>query len=121
MLHFAGMDAPALPVHDSFIVHHGYAEAGEAEEAMRRAFHETFGESIKVSQEIIDWHYRKTQSDTVEIKPLFDQILQAMMMYHTGGTGTMSGTRNALKCEVEPKGNICKVQAEPCIAADMLI
>ena len=78
MLHFAEMDAPALPVHDSFIMHHGYAESGEMEEAMRRAFHETFGESIKVSEEIIDWQYRKTQSDTDEFKPLsFEQILQA--------------------------------------------
>ena len=32
------MNAPALPVHDSFIVHHGYAEIGEVEETMRRAF-----------------------------------------------------------------------------------
>ena len=30
MLHFAEMDAPALPVHDSFIMHHGYG--GELEE-----------------------------------------------------------------------------------------
>ena len=78
MLHFAEMDAPALPVHDSFIIHHGYAESGEMEEAMRRAFHETFGESIVVSEEIIDWQYRKTQSDADEIKPLsMNQILQA--------------------------------------------
>ena len=41
-------------------------------------YHETFGESIKVSEEIIDWQYRKIQSDTDEIKPLsFEQILQA--------------------------------------------
>ena len=38
MLHFADMNAPALPVHDSFSVHHGYAEIGEVEETMRRAF-----------------------------------------------------------------------------------
>ena len=35
-LHFAEMDAPALPVHDSFIMHHGYG--GKLGEAMRRAF-----------------------------------------------------------------------------------
>jgi hypothetical protein len=78
MLHFAKIDAPALPVHDSFIIHHGYAASGEMEEAMRRAFHETFGESIKVSEEIIDWQYRKTQSDSAEIKPpSMNQILKA--------------------------------------------
>ena len=65
-------------MHDSFILHHGYAESGEVEEAMRRAFHETFGESIKVSQEMIDWHYRKDNDDTVEIKPLdIDQLIKA--------------------------------------------
>lgn len=78
MLHFAEMDVPALPVHDSFVIHHGYAESGEMEEAMRRAFHETFGESIKVSEEMIDWQYRKNQSDTDEITPLsMNQISKA--------------------------------------------
>jgi len=78
MLHFAEIDAPALLVHDSFIVYHGHAESGEMEEAMRKAFHETFGESIKVSEEIIDWQYRNTQSDTDEIKSLsFEQMLKA--------------------------------------------
>ena len=40
MLQFAKIDAPALPVHDSFIMHHGYG--GELEEAMRRAFYDHF-------------------------------------------------------------------------------
>ena len=45
---------------------------------MRRAFHETFVESIKVSEEIIDWQYRKTQSDTDEFMPLsINQIIKA--------------------------------------------
>ena len=36
-----------------------------------------------------------------------------MMMYHNGGTGTASGTRNALKMRSRTKEcNICKVQAE---------
>ena len=25
MLQFAAIDAPALPIHDSFVIHHGYA------------------------------------------------------------------------------------------------
>ena len=33
MLQFAKIDAPALPIHDSFIMHHGYG--GELEEAMK--------------------------------------------------------------------------------------
>ena len=51
MLHFAAMDAPALPVHDSFIMHHGYG--GELEEAMRRAFYDRFGGDIPISEEMI--------------------------------------------------------------------
>ena len=57
---FAAKEAPNLPVNDSFIIHHGYTESGETEEAMRRAFHETFSKSIKVSEEITDWQHRKT-------------------------------------------------------------
>tara|TARA_B100000767_G_C19699847_1_gene507900 strand:- start:604 stop:1062 length:459 start_codon:yes stop_codon:yes gene_type:complete len=53
MLHFAAMDAPSLPVHDSFIMHHGFD--GELEETMRRSFHERFGSDIPAKQEIIEW------------------------------------------------------------------
>lgn len=65
MLQFTEMDAPALPVHDSFIVHHGYAWTGEIEEIMRRAYYEEVGEQIsKVETEILSWSYRKeTQTE----------------------------------------------------------
>ncbi len=36
MLQFQKMDAPTLPVRDSFIMHHG--KGGELEEAIRRGF-----------------------------------------------------------------------------------
>jgi hypothetical protein len=52
MLHFQKMDAPVLPVHDSFIMHHGYG--GELEEAMRRGFHERFNSDIPVKEEILE-------------------------------------------------------------------
>ncbi len=52
MLHFSAMDAPALPIHDSFIMHHGYA--GELEEAMRRTYYDKFGKYIGVKSEIIE-------------------------------------------------------------------
>ena len=52
MLHFAKVDAPALPVHDSFIMHHGYA--GELEESMRRTFFDRFKKHIIVKTEIIE-------------------------------------------------------------------
>jgi len=53
MLHFAKIDAPAYPIHDSFIMHHGYG--GELEEAMRRSFYEIFENDIPVKHEIIEW------------------------------------------------------------------
>ncbi|MDC1087321.1 hypothetical protein OAT44_07900 [Alphaproteobacteria bacterium] len=61
MLHFAKMDAPTLPVHDSFIMHHGFSTYGELEEAMRRAFHDRFHRDIKVKGDIV-----------VQVKPTKD-------------------------------------------------
>ena len=77
MLQFVSMDAPALPVHDSFIVHHAYAESGEIEEIMRRAFYDEMGEHIsKVDTEILSWEYRKdVEPDSIETAPNVDQIL----------------------------------------------
>ena len=77
MLHFAEMDAPALPVHDSFILHHGYCESGEVEEAMRRAFYERFQSDIPVTQEVINWSYRKKESLTKQQNAMdIDTILK---------------------------------------------
>ena len=50
MLHFSAMDAPALPIHDSFIMHHGYG--GELEEAMRRSYYDIFKSDIGIKEEI---------------------------------------------------------------------
>ena len=50
MLSFAKIDAPALPVHDSFIMHRGYG--GELEEKMRKAFFERYGRNIPVKPEL---------------------------------------------------------------------
>ena len=52
MLHFAAMDAPALPVHDSFITHHSYG--GEPKEAMRRIFYDRFGGDIPTSNKTLE-------------------------------------------------------------------
>ena len=53
MLQFTKMDAPALPIHDSFIMYHGFSTYGELEEAMRRAFHDRFHRDIKISRDIV--------------------------------------------------------------------
>ena len=52
-LQFARMDYPALPIHDSFIMHHVYAAYGELEEAIRRAYHDRFHSNIKVKGDIV--------------------------------------------------------------------
>ena len=79
MLWFASIDAPALPIHDSFILHHAYAELGEIEEVMRRAFYEEMGDHIsKVDTEILSWECRKDmEPDSIEPAPTLDQILMS--------------------------------------------
>ena len=52
MLYFAAMDAPALPVQNSFIMHHGYG--GELEEAMRRTYYDRVGGDIPTSNEMLE-------------------------------------------------------------------
>ena len=78
MLQFVDMDAPALPVHDSFIVHHAYAKSGEIEEIMRRAFYEEMGEHIsKVDTEILSWTYMKSDDANLTSSPSVDEIIAA--------------------------------------------
>ena len=69
------MDAPALPVRNSSILHHAYAETGEVEEAMRRAFYSRFQADIPVSEEVKDWAYRKDSSYSCELQKLDIDIL----------------------------------------------
>lgn len=76
MLHFAAMDAPALPIHDSFIMHHGFG--GELEEAMRREFHKRLGGDIPTSEEMLKW----TPADNSPPKTVsVDEILDADKEY----------------------------------------
>ena len=78
MLHFAKMDAPALPIHDSFIMHHGFSTYGELEEAMRKAFHERFHRDIGVSKELVVKHKSNIPIDKDELAtPSFDDIINA--------------------------------------------
>lgn len=72
MLHFAAIDAPALPVHDSFIMHHGFG--GELEEAMRRAFYDRFGGDIPTSDEMLSW---TPADDSPPHSPDLNEVLAA--------------------------------------------
>ena len=67
MHQFAAIDAPALPIHDSFIMHHGYAS--ELEENMRRGFYERFGRDINVKHEIVK-EVTHNEDNTIEPKSL---------------------------------------------------
>ena len=76
MLHFAAMDAPALPVHDSFIMHHGFG--GELEEAMRREFYNRLGGNIPTSDEMLEW----TPSDDSPPRSVgFEEVFEAEKEY----------------------------------------
>jgi len=71
MLHFADMNVPILPVHDSFIMHHGYEK--ELREVMDQAFTEVTGKRPKID-------LTRRQQINVEEKQLdleMDAILKA--------------------------------------------
>jgi hypothetical protein len=78
MLQFAKMDAPALPIHDSFIMHHGFSAYGELEEAMRRAFHDRFHRDIGISRDLVVRHTSNIPMNKDELAtPSFEDILNA--------------------------------------------
>ena len=49
MLHFVKWDAPILPVHDSFISHHGYES--DLNDVMSDAFEQQYGVKAKIKLE----------------------------------------------------------------------
>ena len=87
MLQFARMDYPALPVHDSFIMHHAFGNDGskeesELEEAMRRAFHDRFHRDIGISRElVIRQEMKDTSNKTREVKEGLEELLDAESDY----------------------------------------
>ena len=82
MLQFARMDYPALPVHDSFIMHHAFGNHGELEEAMRRAFHNRFHRDIGISRElVIRQEMKDTSNKTREVKEGLEELLDAESDY----------------------------------------
>ena len=87
MLQFARMDYPALPIHDSFIMHHAFGndgskEASELEEAMRRAFHDRFHRDIGISRELVVRQETKYVSNkTREVTEGLEELLDAESDY----------------------------------------
>ena len=87
MLQFARMDYPALPVHDSFIMHHAFGNDGskeesELEEAMRRAFHDRFHRDIGISRElVVRQEMKDTSNKTPEVTEGLEELLDAESDY----------------------------------------
>jgi len=82
MMQFAKMDYPALPIHDSFIMHHAFGNHGELEEAMRRAFHDKFHRDIGVSSElVVRQEVKKTSNKTLEVTDGLEKLLDAESDY----------------------------------------
>jgi uncharacterized protein YbdZ (MbtH family) len=87
MLQFARMDYPALPIHDSFIMHHAFGNVGskeesELEEAMRRAFHDRFHRDIGISRElVVRQEMKDTSNKTREVKEGLEELLDAESDY----------------------------------------
>ena len=75
MLQFNRMDYSVLPVHDSFIMHHGFGDLDELEEAMRRAFYHHFKKDIKVKVEIgelVAGSFDRRDSDELSFDEMID-------------------------------------------------
>ena len=82
MLQFARMDYPALPVHDSFIMHHAFGNHGELEEAMRRAFHDRFHRDIGISRElVVRQEMKDTSNKTRDVTEGLEEVLDAESNY----------------------------------------
>ncbi|MGR3549531.1 hypothetical protein [Pseudooceanicola sp.] len=71
MLRFAAMRYACLPVHDSFIVHHGLQD--ELDRIMREAFEAEFGVSGKVGVDIGLGEVVEKSDRPIELDP--DQLL----------------------------------------------
>jgi hypothetical protein len=52
MLEYSKQDYPVIPVHDSFIMHHGFGSTGELEETMRKAFYGVMGKQIDATEKV---------------------------------------------------------------------
>lgn len=79
MLHFIKMDYPCLPVHDSFIVHHGLAT--ELEDQMKAVFTERYGVAPKIKLIEADRSMPKGESLTPGSNEI-DDVLRAMDAPH---------------------------------------
>lgn len=76
LLGFASKGFPCLPIHDSFIMHHGYKD--ELDEAMSQAFKEITGINAKIKGKEIDF---RLISENKSISTDLDVILEGELKY----------------------------------------
>ena len=90
MLQFAAIDASALSIHDSFIMHHGYVS--ELEENMRRGFYERFGRGINVKHEMVE-EIVHNEDDDIEPKSLTFYKIIEIKNIHSGQKEAIFGLK----------------------------
>ena len=106
-------DIPILPIHDSFIMHHGYGYLGDLEEAMRRSYYDIFKSDIGINEKI----YKEVKIDKTTVRgslknslaPEFNQyfkinridlIMEYSNFYNgTTFTGKLQTTKD--QCEIK--------------------
>jgi len=59
LLHFSKLNIPCYPIHDSFIMHHGYEQ--ELDEVMKDAFLELVGKPINVKPTRLTQHQKRSR------------------------------------------------------------
>lgn len=76
MLHFAEMNVPCLPIHDSFIIHHGYET--ELRDVMNATFKEIYGTDPQIDLTVRQRNDDDEPPEVVSFEDIsFDKILKA--------------------------------------------
>ena len=80
LLHFAKRNIPILPVHDSFLMHHGFAS--ELSEAMQKAFDKLVGGAVNVDQKLMERlpSLPESQPEEDDLQDIIDLLAQGYMM-----------------------------------------
>ena len=80
LLHFAKRNIPILPLHDSFLMHHGFAS--ELSEAMQKAFDKLVGGAVNVDQKLMERlpSLPESQPEEDDLQDIIDLLGQGYMM-----------------------------------------
>ena len=83
LLHFTNRNIPILPVHDSFIMHHGFD--GELSQMMQKAFNQIVGGNIDIDQKLVKRLPSMPEKNYADddIEDVFDLLAQSYMQRET--------------------------------------